>query len=142
MSYYQIKWFSYEQLHLLLILRLNEPDSIKTRSADSFNAFFIKGNPLLQSLQKNLLTVLFYATKFLIILYLLMKHWQKLNEACVLVINNLGCKLFLSLESPTTLEQHFISAPLFIPDFGLLIYELDNFTFKVLYWVILYQNKK
>ena len=62
-----------------------------------------------------------------------MKHLRKLNEACVLVINNLGCKLFLSLESPTTIEQHFISVPLFIPDFGLLIYELDNFTSKVLY---------
>ena len=27
---------------------------------------------------------------------------------------------------------------IFIPDFSLLNWELDNFTFKVLYWVILY----
>ena len=35
------------------------------------------------------------------------------------------------------------SVPFFIPDFNLLICKLDNFTFKVLYWVILcqYYNK-
>ena len=31
-----------------------------------------------------------------------------------------------------------ISVTFFIPDFNLLGYELDNFTFKVLYWVVLH----
>ena len=56
-------------------------------------------------------------------------------KACVLVNNNLCGKLFLSLESPKTFEEiiKVTSVPFPIPDFDLLSYELDNFTFKVLY---------
>ena len=59
---------------------------------------------------------------------------------CIIVNNNLCGKLFLSLESPATFDKNFkvTSVPLFIPDFNLLSYEVDNFTFKVLYSVILY----
>ena len=59
-------------------------------------------------------------------------------ETCVLVNNNLCRKLFSSLELPTIFKEIFkiTLVPFFIP----------NFTFKVLYWVILYwhyieQNK-
>ena len=53
---------------------------------------------------------------------------------------NLCGKLFSSLESPITFEEIFkvTSVPFFIPDFNLLSYKLDNFTFKVLDSVILY----
>ena len=34
------------------------------------------------------------------------------------------------------------SVPFCIPDFNLLSCEFDNVTFKVLFWVILYSNKK
>ena len=39
-----------------------------------------------------------------------------------------------------TIDERFraTSVPFFIPDFNLLFWKLDNFTFKVLYWVILY----
>ena len=59
---------------------------------------------------------------------------------CMLVNNNLWGKLFSSLESPTILDEIFkvTSVPFFIADFNLLDWELDNLTFKVLYWVILY----
>ena len=60
-------------------------------------------------------------------------------ETCVLV-NNLCRKLFSSLVSPTTFDETFkvTPVPFFVPNFNLWSYELDNFTFKVLYWVILY----
>ena len=56
-------------------------------------------------------------------------------ETCALVNNNLCINLFSSLESPTTFDEIFkvTSVPFFIPDFNLLSWELDNFTFKVLY---------
>ena len=54
-------------------------------------------------------------------------------ETSVLVINNL--RGFSLLELPTTFDEIFkvFSVPFFIPDFKLLSYELDNFTFKLLY---------
>ena len=54
--------------------------------------------------------------------------------------NNLCGKLFSSLEWLTTFGESFkvISVPFFIPNFNLLSWEIDNYTFKVLYWVILY----
>ena len=56
------------------------------------------------------------------------------------VNNNLCWKLVPSLESLITFDQIFqvTSASGFILDFNLLICGLDNFTFKVSYWVILY----
>ena len=48
-------------------------------------------------------------------------------ETCVLVNNSLCGKFF-----------KVTWVPLFIPDFKLLSYGLDNFTFKVPYWVISY----
>ena len=64
---------------------------------------------------------------------------QLLHEAFVLVNNNLCGKLFSLLESPTTSDESFtvISVSNFITDFYSLSCELDNFTVKVLYWVIL-----
>ena len=61
-------------------------------------------------------------------------------ETCVLVNNNLCGKLFSSLESPKTFEESLkvTLVPFFIADFNLLSCEFDNFTFKVLYWDILY----
>ena len=44
-------------------------------------------------------------------------------------------KLVSLLESSITLDEllKVTSAPFFIPDFNLMSYELDNFTFKALY---------
>ena len=54
-----------------------------------------------------------------------------------------------SLELPTTFDEilKVTSEPFYFPNFNLLSCELDNFTFKVLYCVILYyiilkQNKQ
>ena len=45
-----------------------------------------------------------------------------------------------SLELPIKVDERFkvTSVPFFIADFNLLNCESDNFTFDVLYWVILY----
>ena len=58
-----------------------------------------------------------------------------------MLVNNSACgKVVSSLESPTTSDEKFkvTPMPLSIRDFKLLSSELDSFTFKVLYWVILY----
>ena len=61
-------------------------------------------------------------------------------ETCVLVNNNLCGKFFPSLESPTSFDESakVTAVPFFIPNCYLLSCEFENFTFKVLYWVILY----
>ena len=61
-------------------------------------------------------------------------------EIFVLVNNNLWVKLVSSLELLTVFDERFefISVLFLIPDFSLLSCELDNFIFKVLYWVILH----
>ena len=58
-------------------------------------------------------------------------------ETYVLVNNNLGRKLFSS--SPTASDESFkiTSVPFFVPDFNILSCRLENFTFNVIYWVIL-----
>ena len=66
---------------------------------------------------------------------------------CVLVNNNLCGKLCSSLESPTTLDErckatsvllyYKVTFLFFVSDFSQLRCDLDNFTFKMLYWVIL-----
>ena len=63
-------------------------------------------------------------------------------EICVSVNNNLCGKLVSSLEFPITFDKRFkvTSVVKFNPYFNLLRYELDNFTFKLSYWVILYLN--
>ena len=60
-------------------------------------------------------------------------------KTCVLINNNLCGKSALSLESSRTFYERFkgTSGSFFIPDFNLLSCELDNFMYKVLYWVIL-----
>ena len=62
-------------------------------------------------------------------------------ETCVLVNNNLCGKLFSSLKQSTTFNESFkvTAVPLFVLDFNWLSCELDNFRFKMLYLVILYQ---
>ena len=57
------------------------------------------------------------------------------HETCLSVNNNLCRKLVLSLELPITFYERskITSVPFFIFDFDLLICELVNFTFKLLY---------
>ena len=61
-------------------------------------------------------------------------------ETCALVNNNLNEKLFESLELPIIFYERFKVTwlPFLIPDFNLLSWKLDNFSFRVLYWVILF----
>ena len=51
-------------------------------------------------------------------------------ETCVLVNNNLRGKLYSSLASPIIFHERLkvTLVPFFIPDFNLLICELDNFS--------------
>ena len=60
-------------------------------------------------------------------------------ETFVLVNNDLCWKSFSSWESPTIFDERFkvTEVLFFIADFKLLSCELDNFTVKVLHWVIL-----
>ena len=54
-------------------------------------------------------------------------------ETCVLVNNNLCEKLVSSLNFPIKFDETLkaASVPFLIPDFNLLSWELDNFTFNV-----------
>ena len=64
-------------------------------------------------------------------------------ETCLSVNNNLCEKLVWSLESIINFNEKFkvTSVTLFIPDFNLLSCELDNFTFKLLYWYYIKAKK-
>ena len=73
-----------------------------------------------------------------------MNHLRKLHrilETCVSFNNNLCGKLVSSLKSPTTFDGRFkvIWVPFFIPQFNLLSWKLDSFTFKVLWFAIIYR---
>ena len=59
-------------------------------------------------------------------------------ESCLLLTNNFYGKLFSLLELPVTLDEKFkvTSVSFFILDFILLSFELDNFTFKVLRFIL------
>ena len=61
-------------------------------------------------------------------------------ETCVWANNDLCGKLFSSLEFPIKFDESFqvTSVRFFNSDSNLLRWELDHFTFKVLYWVFLY----
>ena len=72
-----------------------------------------------------------------------MNHLQNLYKSLKLVyllIIILWGKLVYSLKSPIKFDKTLkvTSVPFFIPYFNLLSCELENFTFKVWYWVILY----
>ena len=60
-------------------------------------------------------------------------------KTCVLVNNNLCGKLSSFLESLATFDEGFrvTSVAFFTPGLNLLSYDLENFRFKLLYWVIL-----
>ena len=91
---------------------------------------------------KILLIAIFYACNWLFDSFILAEELISKAlvslETYVLVNNKLFGKLFQSLEPPTIFEEIFkvTSVSFFIPDFNLLIWELDNLTFKVLYWVL------
>ena len=123
------------------------PNNIKTLLANGLSTFPIKGNPFSsngpKSLPKNpsnypILCNRVFDT-FLLAHEAFAKNLQSF-ETCVLVNNNLWGKSFSSLESLATLDEvsRVTLVPFFIPDFNSLICELDNFTFKALYWVTLY----
>ena len=123
------------------------PNVIKTVLANSLSTFLIKGNPIFNNGPKSLprkspdypILYNWFFDYFILADELFAKTLRNF-ETCVLVNKNLWGKLFSSLESPTTFDEIFrvTSVPSFIRDFNLSSCELDNFTFKVLYWVILY----
>ena len=59
-------------------------------------------------------------------------------ESCLLLTNNFYGKLFSLLELSVTFDEKFkvTSVSFCIPDFILLSFELDNFTFKVLRFIL------
>ena len=123
------------------------PNGIKTLLANGLSKFPIKDNPVFsndpKSLTKNTANYPILNNwvfdNFILAEELFVKALQSF-ETSVLVNNNLCGKLFSSLESPIKLDEIFkvTSALFFVPDFNLLSCELGNFTFKGLYWVILY----
>ena len=123
------------------------PYGIKTHLASGSNTFFINGNSIFsnfpKSLPKNLPDFPILCNWVFNTFILTDKPFAKALrnfETCVLVNNNLCGKLFSSLESATVFGEilKVASIQFFIPNFNLLICKLDNFTFIVLYWVILY----
>ena len=123
------------------------PNSVKTFLANGLSTFPIKCNPVSsngpKSLPKNppdrLILCSWVSDNFILADEPFAKVLRSF-ETYVLVNNNLCGKLFSLLESPETFDEFLkvTSALLFIPDFNWLSWELDIFTFKVLYWVIIY----
>ena len=122
-------------------------NGIKILLANSLNLFFNKGKPVFskgrRSLPKNPpdCTILDSSVfdNFKLADSLFAKALWNL-ETC-LSVNNKSCGTFvLSLESPIIFDERFKSyfRVTFIPDSNLLSFELDNFTFRLLYWVISY----
>ena len=122
------------------------PDIIQTILANGFCKFFIKNKPVFsnghKSLPKNIpdspILCNWVFDNFIWAEKQLAKVLQSL-KTCVLVNNNSCGKLVSSLEALTTLYEGFkvTSVPIFISNFNLLCCNVDNFTFNVLYWVIL-----
>ena len=121
--------------------------TFKTLLANGFSIFFIKGKPVFshspRGLPKNPLGCPILCNWIFGNFILAEEPFGKSLpsfETCILVNNNLCGKLFSSLESLKVFRESFkiTSVPLFIPDFTILSYELDNSTLKVLHWVILY----
>ena len=109
--------------------------------------FFISGNPVFNKGPSNLPRtppdcIIFdnWVSENLISVYELCENALRILENCLSVSNNSCGKLVLSLESPTMLEDNLIttSFSFFIADSNYLSCEFDNFTFTLLYWVILY----
>ena len=119
------------------------PNNIKTFLAKDLNTFPVKGTPVFNNGPKNLTDCLilfnYIFDKFIPVKELFAKALQNFGT-WLLVNNNLCRKLFLSLESPATLDEIFkvTLVVFFIPDFSLLSCELHNFIFKMLYCVNLH----
>ena len=77
--------------------------------------------------------------KFILLDELFAKYLRSF-ETCVLVNNNLCEELVSLLELQITFDERFkiTSVRFFFSVFNLLSCELDNVTFKVLYWDVLY----
>ena len=115
--------------------------ALKILLANGFSTFFAKGKPVFSNapriLPKNCPDCPILDNWFFDNYILADKPSEKALrgfETCVLVNNDLCGKLVSSLESPTTFDEIFnvTSVPSFVPYFNLLIFELDNFTFKLL----------
>ena len=114
-------------------------NGIKAPLAISLSTIFFNGNAVLVVYQEILLIVLIFWC-FILGDELFVKALPKF-QTCLSVSNNLCGKLVSSLESPIIFAENFIEVTLvsfFVTDFNLLSCELDNFTFKLLYRIILY----
>ena len=121
------------------------PKGINTILANALITFFIKGNPAFSNGPNNLpkyppdcIILNNWVFDNLISADELFAKVLRRFETCVLVNYNLRGKL-ASL-SPIISDDNLktTSVSFFIADFNLLSYEFDNFTFKLLYCVILY----
>ena len=120
------------------------PNGIKTLSASGLSIFFIKGNLVSSNGSKSLpkdppdypILCNWVFDNFILADDLFAEALQSF-ETYVLVNNTIYVEYYSHHYNH---QQHFevTSTPFFIPNFNLLSCELDNFTFKVLYWVILY----
>ena len=117
------------------------PNNIKAILANGLSRFPIKGNPVFSDgpkiLPRNPLDCFILRNwvfdNFILADEPFAKALRRF-ETCLLVNNNLWEELFLS---PATFEIFKVtSVPFFFPSSNLLSCELDNFIFKVLYWVL------
>ena len=114
---------------------------IKTHLANGLSTFFIKGNEIFsngpEGLPKNprdcAILCNWVFDNFVLADESFAKGLWRL-KTCGLVKN------ISSLEFPIKFDERFkvASVPFFIPNFSFLSCELDSFTFKVWYWVVLH----
>ena len=122
-------------------------NGVKTLLANDLIKFFTKNKPASSNgprrLPKDARECTIFDSRFFDSLILTDDLFAKAlqsRETWLSVNISLWEKLFSCLESPITFDERFkiTSVPIFISNFNLLSYELDSFTSRLLYCVILY----
>ena len=119
-------------------------NGIKTLLPNNLITFFINGSPVFnngprRNTHDSIILDNWVFDNLISVDELFVKILQRL-ATCMLVNNNLWEKLVSSSELPIKFDDNLKTTPVlfFIADFNLLSYEFDSFTFKLLYWAILY----
>ena len=121
------------------------PNGIKTLLATGLNIFLIRSKPVFSNGPKTLpknspdcpILCSWVFDSFILVNKIFANVFQNI-ETSVLVNNNFCGSLCASLYLSFTFDERFKVTAVHFLILNLLNYELANFTFQVLYWVILY----
>ena len=113
------------------------PNGIKTLLASGFGIFPIKRNPVFSNGPKFFPKSHPYCP---ILGNQVFDNFISAEKLFEKALGSIGTCAFSLLESPTAFDESFrvTLVPFFIPYFNLLSCKLENFTFQVLGWVILF----